>query len=170
MSKPILIEDYNSDWSSEFDREKENLLKIFGSKVISIEHIGSTSVTGLGAKPIIDIMGGVNNLEDVDEFIEPLKSIGYEFVSHKDFPKRRFFRKGQWRAGTHHLHFYQFESEDWYNNILFRNFLRTHPDALNQYHQLKKELADKYRDDRVAYTKEKAPFIQNLIKKAKQSK
>jgi GrpB-like predicted nucleotidyltransferase (UPF0157 family) len=170
MDTPVIIEDYNSDWSSEFEREKEKLLKILGGKVFSIEHIGSTSVNGLGAKPIIDIMVGVNNLEEVDEFIEPLKRIGYEFVSHKDFPERRFFRRGQWRAGTHHLHIYQFESEDWDNNILFRDFLRTHPDVLNQYHQLKKELADKYLYDRVAYTKAKAPFIQNLIKKAKQER
>jgi GrpB-like predicted nucleotidyltransferase (UPF0157 family) len=168
MGKPVIIEDYNPDWSREFEREKEKLLKILNGKIISIEHIGSTSVKGLGAKPILDIMVGVNNLEEVDEFIEPLKRIGYEFVRHKDFPERRFFRRGQWRAGTHHLHIYQFKSKHWNNNILFRDFLRTYPNVLKQYHQLKKELAEKYRYDRVAYTQAKAPFIQNVIKKAKQ--
>lgn len=170
MDKHVIIEDYNPDWSREFEQEKEKLLEILGNKIISIEHIGSTSVKGLGAKPILDIMVGVNNLDEVDEFIEPLKEIGYEFVYHKEFPERRFFRRGQWRAGTHHLHIYEFESEHWNNNILFRNYLRTHLDALKQYHQLKKELAEKHRFDRVAYTKAKAPFIQNVIKKAKEER
>ncbi|WP_340436797.1 GrpB family protein [Ureibacillus thermosphaericus] len=132
MDKPVIIEDYNPDWSREFEQEKEKFLEILGNKIISIEHIGSTSVKGLGAKPILDIMVGVNNLDEVDEFIEPLKEIGYEFVYHKEFPERRFFRRGQWRAGTHHLHIYEFESEHWNNNILFRNYLRTHLDALKQ--------------------------------------
>ena len=141
-----------------------------GDKAIAIEHIGSTSVEGLGAKPILDIMVGVYHLKEVDEFIEPLEKVGYEYVFHKEFPNRRFFRKGQWRAGTHHLHFYKYESEEFRNNILFRNFLRTHPDELKRYHQLKKELAERYHFDRVAYTKAKEPFIQNVIKKVKEER
>ncbi|WP_260399063.1 GrpB family protein [Peribacillus simplex] len=90
-------------------------------------------------------MVGVNILEEVEKFIEPLKQIGYEFVAHKEFPERRFFRRGKWRAGTHHLHIYKFESRHWNNNILFRNYLRTHSDVLKQYHQLKKDLAVEYK-------------------------
>ncbi|USK71201.1 GrpB family protein [Peribacillus asahii] len=167
MDREITIEDHNSNWSKEFEEEKGELKKILADKVISIEHIGSTSVDGLGAKPILDIAVGVNDLEVVDNVIEPLKKIGYEFVYHKEFPERRFFRKGQWRAGTHHLHFYKFQSEHWNNQILFRNYLRNNPDALKEYNQLKVNLAEKYRFDRVSYTEAKAPFIQNVLKKAK---
>ncbi|WML39520.1 GrpB family protein [Neobacillus sp. OS1-2] len=166
MVRTVIIEDYNSDWTKDFEREKSELINILNGKIISIEHIGSTSVNGLGAKPILDIAVGVNNLEDVDKFIEPLKQIGYECRQHKEFPERRFFRKGEWRAGTHHLHFYEFESEHWNNQLLFRNYLRTHPDDLKKYHQLKKEMAEKYHFDRVSYTEAKGPFILNILKKA----
>ncbi|RID85316.1 GrpB family protein [Peribacillus asahii] len=167
MDKEITIEDYNSNWSKQFKEEKVKLKEILADKAISIEHIGSTSVEGLGAKPILDIAIGVNDLEVVGEFIEPLKQIGYEFVYHKELPERRFFRKGQWRAGTHHLHFYQFEGEHWNNQILFRNYLRNNPDVLKEYHQLKVDLAKKFRFDRVSYTENKHPFIQNVLQKAK---
>lgn len=167
MDKEITIEDYNPNWSKQFEEEKVKLKEILADNVISIEHIGSTSVEGLGAKPILDIAIGVYDLEVVSKFIEPLKQIGYEFVYHKEFPERRFFRKGQWRAGTHHLHFYQFEGEHWTNQILFRNYLRNNPDVLKEYHQLKVDLAKKFCFDRVSYTENKAPFIQNVLQKAK---
>lgn len=167
MEKPVYIEEYTSDWVKQFQEEREILKGIMGQKAIAIEHIGSTSVEGLGAKPILDIAIGVNDLKVVSEFVEPLKQIGYEFVYHKEFPERRFFRKGQWRAGTHHLHFYQFEGEHWNNQILFRNYLRNNPDVLEEYHQLKVNLAEKFRFDRVSYTENKAPFIQKVLQKSK---
>ncbi|MGG3927393.1 GrpB family protein [Metabacillus fastidiosus] len=167
MDKEITIEEYNSNWAKQFENEKVKLKEILADKVISIEHIGSTSVEGLGAKPILDIVIGVNNLEVVSEFMEPLKQIGYEFVYHKEFPERRFFRKGKWRAGTHHLHFYQFEGEHWNNQILFRNYLRNNPYVLKEYYQLKIDLAAKFRFDRVSYTENKSLFIQNVLQRAK---
>jgi len=167
MGKSVIIEAYNPEWAIEFQREAKKINNIFSEKIIDIEHIGSTSVKELGAKPIIDIMGGVKDLKDVEEFIEPLNQIGYEFVYHKEFPFRRFFRKGQWSAGTHHLHIYQYQSEHWDNNILFRDYLRNHQDVLEQYYGIKKELAQKYQFDRKQYTSAKAPFIQNIINKAR---
>jgi GrpB-like predicted nucleotidyltransferase (UPF0157 family) len=167
MEKPVYIEKYTSDWVKQFQEERKILKGIMGEKAIAIEHIGSTSVEGLGAKPILDIAIGVNDLNVVNEFIEPLKQIGYEFVYHKEFPERRFFRKGQWRAGTHHLHFYRFEGEHWNNQILFRNYLRNNPDVLKDYHQLKIDLSKKFRFERVSYTGNKAPFIQSVLQKAK---
>lgn len=112
-------------------------------------------------------MAGVQQLDEADTFIEPLKSIGYEFVPHKEFPERRFFRKGQWRAGTHHLHIYRFGSEQWKNQLSFRDYLRSHPDVRKQYQELKLSLAQKHPGDIVGYTKAKAPFILNVMKKAK---
>jgi GrpB-like predicted nucleotidyltransferase (UPF0157 family) len=169
MGKEISIEVYNSNWPKQFEEEKVTLKKILADKIIAIEHIGSTAVKGLGAKPILDIAIGVNDL-DVDvvsEFIELLKPIGYEFVYHQEFPERRFFRKGQWGAGTHHLHVYRFEGEHWNNQILFRNYLKTHPDVLKEYHQLKIELAKKFVLERASYTVNKAAFIQKVILQAK---
>ncbi|MGM0901561.1 MAG: GrpB family protein [Bacillota bacterium] len=167
MGKAITIENYNSNWSKLFKDEKVKLKEILADMCLAIEHIGSPSVEGLGAKPIIDIAIGVNDLEGVSEFIEPLKRIGYEFVYHKEFPERRFFRKGHWRAGTHHLHFYRFKGEHWNNQILFRDYLKNHPDALKEYHQLKVDLAKKFSVDRSSYTENKAAFIQYVLQRAK---
>ncbi|HWL11499.1 MAG TPA: GrpB family protein [Ureibacillus sp.] len=166
MVKEVIIEDYHPDWEKQFQVEKRKIIETLDA-AITIEHIGSTSIKGLGAKPILDIAIGVNDLEDVSKFIEPLKQIGYEFVYHQEFPERRFFRKGQWGAGTHHLHFYQFEGDHWNNQILFRNYLRNNPPTMMEYHQLKLELAEKHRFDRVSYTANKASFIQNILQKAK---
>jgi GrpB-like predicted nucleotidyltransferase (UPF0157 family) len=167
MDKQVVIEKYTSSWALSFKEEQKFLRGIMSNKATSIEHIGSTSVEGLGAKPILDIMVGVRNLEEVDDFIEPLSNIGYEHVFHREFPNRRFFRKGLWRAGTHHLHIYKYESEEWNNNILFRDYLRKYTDIRDQYNQLKLKLAQKYTFDRVAYTEAKAPFITDVIQKAK---
>ncbi|MFV8830099.1 GrpB family protein [Alkalihalobacterium sp. APHAB7] len=167
MDKEITIEEYNPNWTKQFENEKVRLKEILSDKVISIEHIGSTSVEGLGAKPILDIAIGVNDLEVINKIILPLKQIGYGFVYHKEFPERRFFRKGEWRAGTHHLHFYHFEGEHCNNQILFRDYLRSNPDVSKEYHHLKVNLAEKFRFDRVLYTKNKASFIHSVLQKAK---
>ncbi|MCM3734418.1 GrpB family protein [Bacillus cytotoxicus] len=167
MEKPVIIEEYTTNWALQFTEEQKIITNIIGDVTIAIEHIGSTSVAGLSAKPILDMMVGVRNFEDIDVYIEPLKTIEYGHVFHQEFPNRRFFRKGLWRAGTHHLHIYQYGSEEWNHNLLFRDYLRNHPNVRLQYEQLKKELANKHRFDRVAYTNAKAPFIVDVIQKAK---
>lgn len=167
MEKPVAIENYNPNWVTEFEHEKAKIKGVLKDKPICVEHIGSTSVKDLCAKPILDIMAGVQHLDEVDKFIDPLKTIGYEFVAHKEFPERRFFRKGQWRAGTHHLHIYKFGSEEWNNHLLFRDYLSTHPDIRKQYQQLKQNLSQKHHLDRVGYTQAKAPFIRYVIEEAK---
>jgi GrpB-like predicted nucleotidyltransferase (UPF0157 family) len=167
MDKRVVIEKYTSNWALSFKEEKKILKDIMSDTAISIEHIGSTSVKGLGAKPTLDIMIGVCDLEEVDGFIEPLNNSGYEHVFHKEFPNRRFFRKGLWRAGTHHLHMYKYESDEWNSNILFRDYLRKYPKVRDQYNQLKIELAQKYSFNRVKYTEAKGPFIREVIQKAK---
>ena len=159
MEKTVKIEEYNPDWVW--------IMEVLKNDSLCVEHIGSTSVIGLGAKPILDIMAGVRHLAEVDTFIEPLKSIGYEFVPHKEFPERRFFRKGRWRAGTHHLHIYRFGSEQWKNQLSFRDYLRSHTDVRKQYQQLKMSLAEKHPADIVGYTKAKAPFILNVMESEK---
>ncbi|ENQ3107781.1 GrpB domain, predicted nucleotidyltransferase, UPF0157 family [Bacillus sp. 491mf] len=170
MDKPVVIEEYTAKWALQFKKEQKIIKDIIGDAVLAIEHIGSTSVEGLSAKPILDIMVGVHDLNEINTFIEPLKTIGYEHVFHQEFPNRRFFRKGLWRAGTHHLHIYQYGSEDWQNNLSFRNYLINHPDVRRQYEQLKRELATKHRFDRVAYTNAKAPFIVDIIRKAEKER
>ncbi|WP_326925955.1 GrpB family protein [Bacillus haynesii] len=150
-----------------FETEKQRLTDVLGKKVLAIEHIGSTSVPGLAAKPVLDLMAGVNSLSEASAWIEPLQQLGYEHVFHEGFPARRFFRKGMWRAGTHHLHVYVFQSEEWKNQLRFRNYLRKHSVERQEYETLKKTLARRFPYDRTSYTKGKESFITAVIEKAK---
>ena len=165
MDGKVIIEDFSKQWILEYRLEETKIKKVLGETLIQIEHIGSTSIENLGSKPIIDIMCGVKDLNEINSFKDSFENIGYEYVWHQDFPERRFFRKGKYRAGTHHLHIYQFDSVFWKNNILFRDYLRNNPVALNEYYQLKRKLADKYPYDRVSYTNGKNEFINSIINK-----
>ena len=167
MIKPIVeLHDYHPDWARQFEDEKNKITDAIGDEIIGIEHIGSTSIKGLGAKPIIDMMVGVKELDRVDILVKPLAKIEYEYVPKSEFKDRRFFRKGLWGNGTCHLHICEFEGNEWYEKLLFRNYLRAHPETAEEYYALKKELASKYKYDRPTYTKNKGSFIKAIIQKA----
>lgn len=168
MDEKVIIESFSSQWALEYKKEEMKIRSVLGETLIQMEHIGSTAIENLGSKPIIDIMCGVKNVNEISDFLKSFANIGYEFVWHEDFPERRFFRKGEYRAGTHHLHIYEFESDYWTNNILFRDYLRNHSKILNEYYHLKLKLADKYPYDRVSYTNGKNEFIRSIIKKARE--
>lgn len=164
----LMIDDHQEDWSAMFAAEREKLKAALEDIQIEIEHIGSTAVPGLAAKPIIDIMVGVQELDNIDEaHTLALESIGYHFVDMPHKAYRKLFRKGQWRAGTHHLHIYELDSEYYKDQILFRNYLIQHPEEIAQYAQLKRTLESQFPNDRVSYKNAKSLFIQNLIRKAK---
>ncbi|OQR56740.1 GrpB family protein [Bacillus sp. CDB3] len=166
MEQQILIKPYQNEWHEEYVTEKEKFISLLREEIIAIEHIGSTAVEELGAKPLIDMMIGVTNLQITENWTENLAKIGYEYVP-KETPNWRFFRKGKWRAGTHHLHVYIYNSEEWRNNLLFPRFLIKHEWARIEYSELKVRLATTYPFDRVSYTTAKAPFIQKIIVLAK---
>ncbi|GGD82834.1 GrpB family protein [Paenibacillus nasutitermitis] len=163
MDCEVTIAEYNPGWVAQFEQEQAKLQAVLPDKSIVIEHIGSTSVEGLPSKPILDIAIGVHDLEEADAFITPLGELDYEYVPKADFPNRKFFRKGKWRRGTHHLHVYELGSEEWNNNLLFRNYLRNHPEKVQEYARLKRQLASLHADDRETYTKLKAPFIHSIL-------
>lgn len=166
MDQEIVIKAYQKDWVEEYIKEKEKFCSLLGQEIIAVEHIGSTAVEGLGAKPLIDMMIGVTDLQITENWIEILSEIGYEFVP-KEATNWCFFRKGKWRAGTHHLHVYIYNSDEWRNNILFRDFLISHEWARKEYRELKEMLAITYAFDRVSYTKAKAPFIRKILELAR---
>lgn len=166
----VIVIPYNPDWKNEFEREQDKIRLALKGLDVHIEHIGSTAITGLGSKPTIDMMAGVFSLTLVTEqYIENLARIGYEYVVKPEFPERLFFRRGQWRAGTHHLHVYKHQGQQWNNQILFREYLKNHPDTRDQYYSLKKVLESQFKHDRVAYTSGKADFIREVIRKARQN-
>lgn len=154
-----------------FEEEKRRIEAAIGPYVEEIEHIGSTAVPGLAAKPVIDIMVGVRTLEDAPACIDGLVSIGYEYVSEfeRELPFRRYFRKLRDGKRTHQIHLVERSNAGWWDrHVLFRNYLRSHPDALLKYEKLKRELARRFRDDRGAYTEAKTGFISKVKEQARE--
>ncbi|MBM7583640.1 GrpB-like predicted nucleotidyltransferase (UPF0157 family) [Bacillus pakistanensis] len=166
MGIEVIIEKYNHHWITQYENEKTNILNAIGDFIIDIQHIGSTAIPGLGAKPIIDMMAGVSHLNGFNKFIDPLHLLDYEYVPKQEVIDRKFFRKGRWRQGTVHLHICEYKSNEWKEKLLFRDFLRAHPNKRDEYFELKKKLASKFKFDRPAYTAAKTNFINDIIKLA----
>lgn len=163
----VIVVKHNPDWVRQYQEEAARIIAAIADICLEIEHIGSTAVPGLSAKPILDMMVGVQSLDMVSsEHKAQLLELGYEYVHKPEFPDRLFFRRGKWRAGTHHLHIYKLNSSSWRNQLLFRDYLRNHPDKASEYELLKRKLEQQYQFDRVAYTHGKGDFIQDVIRLA----
>jgi len=163
----VVLSDYDPNWEEQFLDEKRSIQEAIGLSILGIEHIGSTSIKGLKAKPIIDILLGVQSIEGVSELIEALRIIGYEYVPKPELIDRRFFRKGLWGQGTCHLHICEYNNNEWIDKCLFRDYLRLNAQTAHEYETLKEQLAYHFQYDRPTYTLKKEPFIQKVITQAK---
>lgn len=162
----VKLEEYNEEWKTMFNEEKINLMKTFGDKAIAIEHIGSTSVPGLSAKPIIDITVVIKDFKEFDSLQEFFNKEPYSIK--EDSPKDEILVRK--RIGldttTHLIHVMEENSKRCTDTILFRNYLLKHPEIVKKYEDLKKKLAEKYADNRKMYTASKNDFIQEVLKAA----
>lgn len=160
---PVVIADYSNEWPIFFKAEYTRLISIFPRCII--EHIGSTAVPGLAAKPIIDIMLGASSLTEIEDCIQQLALLGYEYFPHHEriLPHRRFFSKAASDFPACHIHGVVKDTPFWLNHLAFRNALRANAELVAQYAQLKQRLATEFREDRAAYTDAKAPFIQSVL-------
>lgn len=161
----VVLREYDPEWAHVFELEKSFLVNLLGKDCLAIEHIGSTAVPGLAAKPIIDMLMGVRSLADVSELSPVLEKNGYEYRENGSDDKQVLFVKGPEEKRTHYLHIMEFGGPMWRNDLAFRDYLRTHPEAAVQYQSLKQELASKYKDDRTNYTKGKEDFIGEILAK-----
>jgi GrpB-like predicted nucleotidyltransferase (UPF0157 family) len=170
MKKPpgVHVVDYNPRWPELFRTESAMLLGLASNPIIDIEHFGSTAVPGLRAKPIVDIMASVRNLDDADEFAPHLEAIGYELVQFR-FRNRRFYAKALGAEAGYQLHLVPLTAWPHKNELLFRDWLRTHADVAAAYAQLKTELAQRFSSDRRAYTDAKAAFVQAVVNDARRA-
>lgn len=168
LKREVIIEPYNKNWRKMFAHEKAKILSVIGDKNIIVEHIGSTAIPNLSAKPIIDIMVGVKDLMTIDSHIQQLETIGYEYIPQLEdsFPYRRYLHKGPNLPNKHyHLHMVEIGSDFWQKQLFFRDYLRSHTNALNTYQRLKKHLAKKYQSDIYNYCDAKSNFIQKILAK-----
>jgi len=163
---PIEIVDYDTTWPRQFEEEKGRILAAIGRHVAAVEHIGSTAVPGLAAKPIIDILVGLRSLADATNCIDPLKGLGYEYVPQweAELPERRYFRRVVPRPRTHHIHMVETTSEFWRRQLLFRDYLRAHPEDARAYETLKRHLASRFDVGR-HYAAAKSVFIKTILDK-----
>jgi GrpB-like predicted nucleotidyltransferase (UPF0157 family) len=165
---PIVIEAYCQEWPERFKQEAQMIQQAIAPYITVIDHIGSTSVPGLSAKPIIDMLIGVKSLADSPHFIPPLQTLGYVYIPEHEaeLPERRYLYKQANSEDTFHLHMVEPESEFFSRHIAFRDYLRSHPEAVAEYASLKIRLAREFGSDRESYTDAKSDFIKSIEQKA----
>jgi len=161
---------HNPKWRKSFEHEEKKLWKIFGKDALKIQHIGSTAILGILAKPIIDIVLIAPSLQKAGCYEKKLKEIGYERNKNDTKKERLFFTKGPEKKLTHYLHIGEIKSGYAEDMILFRDYLCGHKDAAKKYSGLKEKLAEKYYGKREIYTAKKEKFIKGIIRKAKKLK
>jgi GrpB-like predicted nucleotidyltransferase (UPF0157 family) len=161
---PVEIAEHDPRWKEEFARAREEILGAIGPQAEAVEHVGSTSVPGLAAKPIVDILVGVRRFPLAVEQIDALCALGYSYHGESGIPGRQYFNYGWPR--TRHLHAFAHRSPEFMRHVVFRDYLRAHPVEAKEYEALKRSLAGRFREDREAYTSGKTEFVRSMEEKA----
>lgn len=155
---------YQEEWPLLFEKEAEKLQRVFRNELIAIHHIGSTSVPGLQAKPVIDMLPVVNDIQLVANYNQKMRELDYEPMGEYEIPGRRFFRKGGDKR-THHIHIFQIGSDEITRHLAFRDYLRKHPEDKKRYGDLKMKLAQQFPDDMESYIKGKERLVKEIERK-----
>ncbi|QPC46966.1 GrpB family protein [Mangrovibacillus cuniculi] len=155
---------YKEEWSEIFHKDKNMILQILGNNIVDIQHVGSTAIPGISAKPIIDILVGLKNIFETESFISKLEEKNYKYRPNASTKDRLFFIKGTEDFRTHHLHVVQHDSNEWNRMIHFRDYLRENVNVALEYNKLKEELAVKFPNNREEYTKGKEDFVKQIEK------
>ena len=158
---------YNYDWQDLFQAEAKQWFDLLNSNVIAIHHIGSTAIPNIHAKPIIDLLIEVKDINQVDNCNSTIAAKGYGIMGEYGIPGRRYFRKhNSVGIRTYHIHIYEQNSPQIQRHLAFRDYMRTHPKDAQKYSQLKQELAKKYPEDIESYMDGKDKFIKDIDQKA----
>ncbi len=165
MVYQVRVAPYDERWPALFAAEETRLSEVFGSLAAAIHHIGSTSVPGLAAKPIVDILVEVIDVGAVDGLGQAMSVLGYEAMGEFGLPGRRYFRKGGDQR-THQVHVFAAGSSEAVRHLAFRDYLRAHPEEAAAYGRLKTELARRHPTDIQAYMDGKDVFVKELEARA----
>ncbi|MBW5415769.1 GrpB family protein [Pseudomonas luteola] len=160
----VVVSPYSPEWPKAFCAIREELLHVLSPCTMEIEHIGSTSVPGLAAKPVLDILVGARSLTAIESKIPDLVSAGYEYVARyeRELLNRRYFVKSTGPLRVH-VHAVELGSAFWMEHLAFRNLLRSDSALRSAYQELKLSLAAQYSSDKSAYQAAKGPFIQSVL-------
>jgi GrpB-like predicted nucleotidyltransferase (UPF0157 family) len=163
----IQLHAYDAAWPAQFGAEHERLLSVLPGAFIAVEHIGSTAVPALTAKPVIDILAGVESIAEAEALAPRICDSGYgtSAALNATLTDRKWFMR--WANGhrTHHLHLVVHDGPVWHEHLRFRDLLRAQPALREQYLQLKSQLAQAHAHDREAYTVAKSEFIRAALLK-----
>jgi GrpB-like predicted nucleotidyltransferase (UPF0157 family) len=163
---PVEIVPYDASWPSQFAHEAAILRRALASWLVgATEHVGSTAVPGLAAKPVLDIMAGVATLDASRAAIATLAHRDYRYFPYRP-DSEPWFCKPSPALRTHHLHLIPIQSWQWRAALAFRDYLRRHPQIAAEYGELKRQLAEQHRFDREACTEAKVPFITQITNRA----
>jgi GrpB-like predicted nucleotidyltransferase (UPF0157 family) len=162
----IRIVDHDPAWAGLAREELARVAQALGEAAVRLEHVGSTSVPGLGAKPIIDMQVSVVDIDRMDDYVGPLEGLGYLFAPDPAFPDYHYFAKPHTRPRTHHLHVCQHASDQERRHLAVRDYLRAHPEEAARYEALKRELVSRHPNDRLAYVAGKDAFMLDLEARA----
>lgn len=166
-SMDVVINEHDPSWHDEFLRVKELIHRIWEDNVLDIQHVGSTSISGICAKPILDIAVRLRDLSKMD--IEKMEEHGYEYMGarNENSDRHLFIRYNQKQSfeniALQHIHCYSPASEDYWLQIGFRDYLNKHPEEAMKYDSIKRQLAQRFPNDRYAYSDGKREFIENVI-------
>lgn len=163
----VRLEPYSDKWPRLFAREEKALRRKLRPLVEDIQHIGSTAIPGMPAKPIIDVAVRIPNLANLDQVVRAMAEAGYVYKGEYGLAGRHFFTKGN--PVTHHAHVVERGSQHWSRWIMFRDHLRKNTAARDAYRNFKDQLARKYATDRDEYTSRKNPFIEKILEELKAS-
>lgn len=167
MMRTVQVVPYDPAWPERFRQEAQALAQALGDLIVAIHHVGSTAIPGLAAKPIIDVLVEVSDVERVDDFNALMAARGYLPRGEFGIPGRRFFIKGDEVHRTHHVHIFEAGHPDVARHLDFRDYLRAHPQEAAAYGHLKAELAQQYPHDIEGYVDGKDAMIKSLDEKAR---
>lgn len=158
----VVLAAYDPRWPTVYDREAARIRDACGDAVTTIDHVGSTAVPGLAAKPIVDIMPGLVSFEAGLNCVEPMRKLGYIYRGEMGIAGRHYFNRDHDGLRVAHVHMFVVGCDEWRRHNAFRDYLRVHPDAAKRYEALKRELAERHRHEREAYTDAKTDFIRGI--------
>lgn len=163
----VEIVPYSAEWPRLFELEAQRIRAACGDLLPVIEHIGSTAIPGMPAKPILDIMPGLRTHANGLRTIEPLRQLGYDYHGENGIPGRFYFVLRYEGRSVVHVHIFEIGTENWERHLLFRDVLRAHPEVVAEYAALKQTLALRFREDRQAYTDAKSALINSVVQQAR---
>ncbi|KRF13474.1 GrpB family protein [Paenibacillus sp. Soil787] len=163
MGSSVVVVEYDPSWVMMFEQLRDFVLPVLSDIEVRIEHIGSTSVPGLAAKPIVDIDVVVSQQADVHTVILRLATLGYVHEGDLGATGREAFIPPE-GITWHHLYVCTVDNDEYKRHILFRDYLRSHPNDAKMYGDLKKELALRFQNDRLAYSNAKSDFVNGILK------